>query len=234
MDRPGWRHLWNLGFGLGSAAVAFLLGVAFGNLLRGIPIDENGVYTGSFIGLLNPYALLTGIISLTLFTMHGAIYMCLKSNGVLHQRMKRWATRSWILLALLYLIYTIATFFVLPHLYKGGFNNFLFWFLFLLLLSSITYLPVALQNGKFVRAFFSSSCTILSMIGLAAVGMFPALAPSNIEPSYSLTIYNSSSTPLTLRIMLIIALIGMPLVIAYTCYIYRIFKGKAVVQEDGY
>ncbi|MEK6777429.1 MAG: cytochrome d ubiquinol oxidase subunit II [bacterium] len=234
LDSPGWRRLWDWSFGLGSLLPAILFGVAVGNILRGIPIDKDKVFTGSFIGLLNPYAILIGLLSFVLFTMHGAIYMSLKTDGALRERMRKWVFGTWMAFVILYLISTLATFFVARYLFESALERPVTWILFLLLPAAVLYIPVATKGEKYVRAFLASSATIVSIIGLAAAGMFPRLVPSITDLNYSLTIYNASSTPRTLTVMLIVALLGMPIVIAYTAYIYRVFKGKVVLGEESY
>jgi|WetSurMetagenome_2_1015567.scaffolds.fasta_scaffold127887_1 cytochrome bd ubiquinol oxidase subunit II len=234
VEAPGWRKFWDWSFGLGSILPAVLFGVAFGNILRGIPIDEHGTFTGSFLGLLNPYSILIGVMSLVMFTMHGALYMTMKSDGALKVRMEQWVSRAWIATFVMYVVVTCLSIVVSPFLFEGAFNNPLVWILFFLYFASMIFIPIALKAGKPARAFLSSSISIASVIGLAAVGLFPRLVPSSTDLLYSLTIYNASSTPRTLTVMLVIALIGMPLVIGYTIFIYRVFKGKVVITHDSY
>lgn len=234
VDSPGWRRCWDWAFGLGSLMPALLYGVAVGNILRGIPLNEEGVFTGSFRGLLNPYALLLGLLSLIMFTMHGAAYMTLKTNGELQERMKKWVTRTWVVFTALFILSTIATFSVSPYLFEGTPGNPLWWFFLLLFLASTVYLPLATRREKYLHAFLASSLVITGMIGLAAVGIFPRLVPSITDLAFSLTIYNAASTPRAQTVILIIALIGMPLVIAYTAYVYWVFKGKVELPEKGY
>jgi cytochrome d ubiquinol oxidase subunit II len=106
--------------------------------------------------------------------------------------------------------------------------------LLVLLFATIIFIPIGLKTGKFGYAFTASSLMITSMILLMALSLFPRLVPSSIDLSYSLTIYNASSSPRTLETMLIIALIGVPIVVGYTIWIYRIFKGKVVIDKDSY
>lgn len=231
------KKYWDLAFSLGSLVPALLFGVAVGNILKGLPVEiVDGKVTSSitFLGLLNPYAILVGLISLVLFTMHGAIYMTLKCEGVQRERMLTWINKTWITFVTLYLIATIVSFFEASYLFVGILKNPLFWILFILLFASIISIPVTVKAGRFGKAFLSSSVTITSMIGLTAISLFPRLVPSSINLTNSLTIYNSSSSDRTLLTMLIIAVIGVPIVIIYTIVIYRIFKGKVVITSDSY
>jgi cytochrome d ubiquinol oxidase subunit II len=231
------KKRWDLAFGLGSLVPALLFGVAIGNILRGLPVelkDERVVSSISFLGLLNPYALLVGVLSLVLFTMHGAIYMSMKSTGRQRDRMISWINNTWIAYVVLYTVATFATFFVAPFLFSSMLGNLLFWFMFILLFVTIIFIPVAVRIKKFGLAFISSSVMIAMMIGLVALSLFPRLVPSSINLQNSFTIYNASSTPRTLTVMLIIALIGMPIVIGYTIFVYRVFRGNVLITKDSY
>ena len=234
VDSPGWKHLWDWCFGIGSFLPALLLGVAFGNILRGVPIDIDGSYQGTFIGLLNPYALLIGVLSLVVFTMHGAVYLALKSEGDLRERMARTATSLWIAVVVLYAAATFASTFVSPFLFFTILRDPIFWVVFVLLLASILMIPIWLKAKKFFVAFLSSSTTIAAMIALSALSLFPRLVPSTTSDDYSLNVFQHSSSQLTLTVMLVIALIGMPIVIFYTIIVYRVFKGKVSIGPDSY
>ncbi|HVP12454.1 MAG TPA: cytochrome d ubiquinol oxidase subunit II [Phycisphaerae bacterium] len=234
VESPAWRRAWDWGFGLGSLLPAALLGVAFGNVMRGLPMDGNHVFTGSFLGLLNPYSLLVGVLSLVLFVAHGALYMTVKTDGELRERMGRVASGGWVAVVVLFLAVMVATFFAAPHLFDAGLKRPLFWVVLILLLSGLVYQPVALKAGRFLAAFLASSLSVVCMVGLAAVCLFPRLVPSITDLNYSLDIYNAASTPRTLTVMLIIALIGMPMVLIYTAFIYWAFRGKTVIHEESY
>jgi len=234
VDSPGWRRLWDRAFGFGSLLPALLFGVAFGNILRGIPLDAEHNFAGTFFSLLNPYALLIGVLTLALFTMHGALYLAMKTDGDLKSRVRSWVSPLWIAVIALYVLATLATVFVSPFLFEGMLENPLFWIFFAALLGSVLRIPFAAKAGKDGGAFLASSIAIASMIGLSALGLFPRLVPALGDPQQSLTAYNASSSETTLMTMLIIALIGMPLVIAYTIFIYRAFKGKVVITPESY
>lgn len=230
-----WRKIWDWAFGLGSLIPAILLGVAVGNILRGVPITAAGEWAGSFLGLLNPYALLIGVLSLTMFSMHGAVYLTMKTTGALRSKFQKIAGNLWIVLVSLYVIATTATLFVSPFLFKAKFyHSILFWVFFLLLLVSILLLPVFLGSKKWFAAFVASSGTIAGMAALGGLSLFPRLVPSLINLDYSFTIYNAANTPYTLTVMLIIALTGVPIMLAYTGWIYFLFKGKVVLTPNSY
>ncbi len=234
VESQAWRRLWDRAFAFGSLVPALLYGVAVGNILRGLPLNNSGIFTGSFTGLLNPYALLLGLFSLVVFTMHGAAYMTTKTEGQLQERMKWWALRMWATFGVLFIISTIATVIVSPYLLQGAPGNPLWWLFLLLLLASAVYQPLALKKSRYLYAFLASSGVIVGIIGLAAVGVFPRLVPSITDLANSLTIYNAASTPRTHTVMLIIAVVGMPIVIAYTAFVYWVFKGKVELSEESY
>lgn len=234
VDSPVWRRIWDWAFGLGSLLPAILFGIAVGNILHGVPIDSNGNYSGTFLGLLNPYSIGVGLLSLVLFTMHGAIYLATKSNGDLQDRCQKWATHLWMAFVVIYVVITVWTWIASPFLFKGSIGNPLSIIFIIVLLGSIVYLPIFLKAGKFNRAFLLSSLIIAAMVGQMALSLYPRLVPSSIDLHNSLTIYNSSSSPLALQTMLIIALIGIPIVIVYSIFIHYVFRGKVEITEESY
>ena len=234
VDSPAWRRVWDWAFGLGSLLPAVLLGVAVGNILHGVPIDSNGNYLGTFLGLLNSYSIGIGVLSLVLFTMHGAIYLAIKSDGDLRFRCQNSASNLWIGFVFLYVIMSLWTWLASPFLFKNSPGNPLFYIILLALIGSISYLPVLLKAGNFNRAFFVSSVIIAAILGQTALSLYPRFVPSSIDLQYSLTVYNSSSSPLTLQTMLVIALIGVPIVIAYSIFIHYVFRGKVEITDESY
>ncbi|MHB8580761.1 MAG: cytochrome d ubiquinol oxidase subunit II [Ignavibacteriaceae bacterium] len=234
VSSTGWKRLWDYLFGIGSLLPSILFGVAIGNILRGLPIDIGGNYVGTFLDLLNPYSILVGLVSLSFFAMHGSIYLMMKSEGSVKDKVLPYVNKLWMAFVLLYALASFFTFFEAPFQFNGLLINPLFWVLFILLLISIALIPVFVKANKFFKAIIFSSLTIISMTGLAALSLFPRLVPSNIDLDFSLTIYNSSSSQTSLTAMLYIALIGMPIVIAYTIFVYRVFKGKVEITKDSY
>lgn len=234
VDAPGWKRFWDWAFGLGSLVPALLFGVALGNIARGIPLTAEGLYTGGFFNLLNPYAVLAGVTSLVMCVMHGSAYLVLKSEGAQRDRIRGWRSRSWIVFSALYAILLIATCFAAPFLLQGVPHNPVFGAVLVLLMGSLVAIPVLSGFGRDGWAFLASAVTVFCTVLLAGVCLFPRIVPSSLDLAHSLTLYNAASTPRTLKVMLIIALGGMPLVIGYSAVIYRIFKGKVVITEDSY
>jgi cytochrome d ubiquinol oxidase subunit II len=229
-----WVRAWDWAFGLGSLLPSVLLGVALGNVLRGVPIGPapDRPWEGSFLGLLNPYAILVGLVSCALFVMHGAIYLRMKTEGELADRLRTIALGAFVVFLSLYAIATAATVLVSPSLFQKAATPG-FWILTLVLVVALAATPLAVSAGRRGLAFIASSVLIVTMIAVAAFSAYPIIVPSSIAAANSLTITNSASTPRTLTAMLVIALIGVPLMLAYTVFVYRIFKGKARPAE-GY
>jgi cytochrome d ubiquinol oxidase subunit II len=231
---PAWREFWDWCFTVGSVVPALLFGVAVGNVLRGLPIDAGGTFRGSFLGLLNPYAILVGLVTLTLFTMHGAAFMTFKVNGEHRERMRRWTLWAFRAFIVLYAVATAYTLVVASYLFDGILGNPLFWLFLVLFLIAVVAVPAGLRAGRERLAFAGTAGIVVTMTALAAIGLYPRLLPSGTDLAYSLTIYNASSSPRTLWVMLVIALLGMPLVIGYTVFVYRVFRGKVVLSDESY
>jgi len=143
VDSPGWRRAWDWAFGLGSLLPAVLFGVAFGNVVRGLPIDADGRYTGSFFDLLNPYALAVGVLSLALFVVHGALYLAVRTDGALRERMRSVVSRWWPVCVVLYIIVMVLTFIESRDLLATGYDRTIFWILLVLLTFAVIAVPAA-------------------------------------------------------------------------------------------
>jgi len=234
VDSPRWQRFWDWIFGIASLIPSVLYGAAVGNVLRGLPLDDKQIFTGSFLGLLNPYSLLIGLLSLALFILQGAAWLRLKTEGPQNRRLQSWVTGAWCAVIILYSAATLATIFNAAYLFDGLLQNPLFWATLILLLISLIYIPLANQQNKSGRLFLFSSLLILCVVALTGLSLYPMMVPAQPDLSNSLNIYNSSSTAKTLKVMLLIALIGMPVVIGYTVFVYRVFKGKVNTGESGY
>jgi len=229
-----WRQTWDIGFSAGSLLASLLIGVALGNIAWGIPIDERGEFAGTFLGLLKPYPLLIGVTTVALFMMHGAIYGVLKTEGALHGKLRRWGMNSILFFVICAAITTVATLLYVPHMTEHVWKN--PWLLGIVLVNllAIANIPREFHHGRDWRAFLSSCTAMITLMMLFGLNMYPNLVYRLPNPENSLTIYNASSSPKTLGIMLIIACIGMPLVIAYTVSIYWIFRGKVKIERTSY
>lgn len=229
-----WRRMWDISFTTGSVLAALLIGVAMGNLVFGVPVRADGEYGGSFWHLLRPYPLLTGIMTVALFMMHGAIYLVMKTEGELHDKVRGWIRPTIIFFVICYVTTTMATLLYVPHMTEVMRTHPQFFVVALIGMLAIANIPREIHGGRDFRAFLSSSAAIVCLLALFGLGMFPNLVFSDPNPEHSLTAYNAASSDKTLGIMLIIALIGVPLVLAYTASIYWIFRGKVKLDHSSY
>lgn len=229
-----WRSFWDWAFALASLFIALLLGVALGNIARGVPLDGQQQMTVHLIAALHPYALIVGVTTVLLFAMHGSIYLVMKTEGDLQARVKCWVNPLIIAFFAAATITIVATFVTNLHLIDN-YRTHLWYFIF-----PVTALLVALNIPREISrqrvgwAFLSSAAVIALFMIMLAAGLYPYLVYSSLDPVYSLDIWNAASSPATLRIMLIMALIGMPLVAAYTAAVYWIFRGKVKVGPRSY
>jgi cytochrome bd ubiquinol oxidase subunit II len=229
-----WRQFWDVSFSASSILSAFLIGVALGNIAWGIPLGKDFEFAGSFFGLLHPYAILVGITTVALFAMHGAIYVVMKTEGDLQKQVQGWINRTIIIFIICYITTTLATILYIPSMSANLKANPAFLILPILNMLAIANIPREIHHQKYFRAFLSSCASIAALLALFGIGMFPNLILSNPEIANNLNIYNSASSGKTLKIMLIIAGIGMPLVITYTSAIYWIFRGKVKINSSSY
>jgi cytochrome bd ubiquinol oxidase subunit II len=229
-----WRQMWDISFSAGSILSSLLIGVALGNLACGIPIDANGEFAGTFFGLLKPYPLLVGVTTVALFMMHGAIYGVMKTEGALHDKLRGWAMNSIIFFVICAATTTMATLLYVPHITARVHDNPWLFNLVLANMLSIANIPREFHHKRDGFAFLSSCAAMISLMALFAIDQYPNMVFSWPHPEDSLTIYNSASSPKTLGIMLIIAIIGVPIVIAYTVCIYWIFRGKVKMDRMSY
>lgn len=229
-----WRQFWDVMFSLSSGLAALLFGVAVGNSMQGIAIDQAGNYQGSLLDMLTPYPILVGLLVVALFAMHGAIYLHLKTEGELQARVHGWIWRTFGVFLVLYILVTIFTLVNVP----GAVRNFEAfgwgWIIVVLNVLAIANIPRAIFLNRPAYAFISSCCTIAALNFLFAAALFPNMVVSSLDPGWNLTVFNSSSSHKTLGIMSLIALIGMPFVIAYTLVIYWTFRGKVKLDSMSY
>src|SRR5690242_19197633 len=229
-----WRQMWDVSFAGGSILSSLLIGTALGNIAWGVPISSDGEFAGTFLGLLTPYPLLVGITTVALFMMHGAIYGVMKTEGELHDKLRRWAMNSIIFFVICAVILTMATLLFVPHMAARVKEHPWLFTVALANMLSIANIPREFHHGRDRRAFVSSCATIITLMMLFALNIFPNLVYSLPNPENSLNVYNAASSHKTLGIMLVIACLGLPVVLAYTISIYWIFRGKVKIDRMSY
>ena len=229
-----WRRMWDVGFSAGSIVSSLLIGVAMGNIAGGIPLDDRGEFAGTCWSLLGPYPLLLGVTTLALFMMHGAIYALLKTEGALHDKLRGWINNSIIFFIVCYAMTTMATLLYVPHMAARVRANPWLFSIAIFNMLAIANIPREIHLGRDWRAFLSSCLAMVALMGLFGLEMYPNLVLSNPVAANSLNIHNAPSSPKTLAVMLTMALIGVPVVLAYTVSIYWIFRGKVKLEKMSY
>lgn len=259
-DSATWRSAWDWALFVGGAVPALIFGVAMGNVLQGVPFRFNEdlmiFYDGSFFGLLNPFALLAGVVSLAMLVMHGAAWLQLKADGPVRERARNYGSIAALVtilayaLAGLWLMTGIEGYAIVGTPVTDGPSNPLLgevarspsWIEAYSLRPWIAVAPIlgfvgailaflGLRAGREVSTLLFSKLSITGIIASAGLTMFPFILPSSIDPKSSLTVWNSSSSHLTLFVMLVMAVIFVPIILAYTAWVYKVLWGK-VTEHD--
>jgi cytochrome d ubiquinol oxidase subunit II len=230
---PGWRRAWDVAFFLSSAAAPIVFGAAVANLMLGLPLDAAGQAHVPLRRLLAPYPILVGLLALSLFTLHGSVWLLIKTDGELQGKIRRWV---WTASGVFFVLYFLTTIFTLVNVPRAV-SNFQeapwAWAIVLANVLAAANVPRAAYLRRYGEAFISSAATILALVCLFGLAQWPNLVTSTISPDLSITVRNGSSTPATLRNMAIIAALGMPFVLGYTGLIYWVFRGKVRAGEHG-
>jgi len=229
MESDNLKGVWDTAIVVASFLPALLFGVAFGNIFQGLPMDAAG-YHGTFFSLLNPFGLLTGALFVLLFLVHGALFLTVKTEGDLSARALATANRFWPALLVVAAVFLVAVY-PATKLYDNYLSVPLLLAVPLLAVVSLLAIRINTAKGKPLTAFAASCLTILLVVATGVIGLFPNLIPSSLDTAASLTIYNSSSSQYTLKIMTAVALIFVPIVIAYKIWVYRIFRAKVTPRD---
>ncbi len=237
INSPAWKKLWDACLFIGSAVPAILFGVAFANIFQGIPFDKNHVFQGNLFTLLNPYGIAGGVFFVSMFVVHSAIWLAIKTDGELHRKAAATASAGWVILLAVAVAFLVLTWFATP-LYNNYLQNPALFAVPLLAVAALLAARVYISRNAWWKAWFSSSITIVACVLFGVIGLYPNLYPSSLDPSLSLNAFNASSSPLTLKIMLAVALIFVPIVIAYQSWAYYIFRDKVddhfLATEESY
>jgi cytochrome d ubiquinol oxidase subunit II len=222
-DSPGWRRWWDRAIFFGSAVPALLWGVAFADFIYGVPINAQKEYVGSFFDLVGPYALVGGLTTLSLFTLHGALFLVLKTDGELRERARALAGRLWRLAALLLFVFLAWSYVnaLLAH-DKGVVPD-------VVPLSALGAMLAAawlLRERWELSSFVMSGLAIVLLTATIFLNLYPRVLISSLDRAFSLTIQNSSSSAYTLTVMSIVALVFVPIVLAYQAWTYWVFRKR--------
>ncbi len=228
----GWKKWWDACIFVGSVAPIVLLGVAFANIFQGLPFDDRGYY-GDLIYLLNPYGLLGGILFLMLFLEHGALWLAARTMGQLQNRASSAAAKLWPLVLCVVVVFLIASWFF-TNLFQNYLKTPLLFGVLALAVAALIGVWVFISKKHYFKAWFASAVAIVSATFFCIIGLYPNLFPSNMEPGYSLTAFNASSSQLTLTIMLGVVAVVIPVVIAYQIWAYSLFTDKLTSKDLAY
>jgi cytochrome d ubiquinol oxidase subunit II len=227
-----WRRSWDVGFSVSSALAAILFGVALGNILRGLPIEADGAYHGGLIGLLNPFAIAVGVLALALAVLQGSAWLTIKTEGALQARARTTGVVAVVLVVAAWIAATALAWADARRVFDN-FGNLLAWVGPFLTANILIYLIVAMRSRRDSRTFFLSSLSVVTFAITAGIALYPNLVPA-VDKARSLTVDNAHSSDTTLIVMLVVAIIGMPIVLAYTSFVYWKFKGKVRLDEASY
>jgi cytochrome d ubiquinol oxidase subunit II len=229
-----WRLLWDISYCLSSTLLAFLLGLVLGNIVQGIELNHDYVFTGSWLSFLNPYALLVGITTLALFMMHGAIYLAMKTEDRLYAKLTLIVKNTTIFFIISFVLTTLTTLLYQERLVDDFKQQPWLFALPALAVLVVANLTRSVAKRKYLLAFISSALTIALLLILVAVGLYPLLVPASNAIENSITVYNAAASSKSLQIMLTFAAIGLPLVISYTTFVFYTFRGKVHLDDTSY
>jgi len=220
------KKRWGITFFLGTLIPSILFGVALGNVIQGIPLDDKMEFTGNFFTLLRPYPLSVGILGLFAILMQGVTYTTLKTDGELNEKAYSLSGKIYYGYVIMFVITVILAFIIMPD----KMSNILAWIAAAVFIIAMVFLKLFLSSKKELNGFLASSLAFISLWGITGAIQFPVLVRAIGDSALNITIYNASSSKLTLTVMLIIAVIGVPIVLGYTVYVYRIFRGKITLK----
>ncbi|ACL04051.1 Cytochrome bd quinol oxidase subunit II [Desulfatibacillum aliphaticivorans] len=230
VDSPKWKRVWDTTIFIGNFAPALLFGVAFANIFQGIPFDENGIFQGTLITLLNPYGLIGGVVFVLMFIVHGSLWLAIKTEGDLQARAIQTGKRLWPVMVGAIVVCLIASA-VFTDLYDNYLANPVLFLILVLAVAGLLGIKVFMGKEAWFKAWGCSCLSIVGVTFFGVAGLFPRLYPSSINADLSLTAHNASSSPLTLKIMLVVVVIFIPIVLAYQTWAYKLFSDK-VTEED--
>lgn len=229
-----WRKMWDISYSVSSVMLALLLGIVLGNVLQGFPIGPDLEFSGNWLKFINFYAILCGLTTLALFSMHGAIYLVMKTEGRLFAKLTRLVKRALIFFVTTFGITTLYTLIYIPHLSDRFQSNPTLFVIPLLAFLAIANIPRLISKKSYAWAFVFSSLTVSLLLVLVAIELYPVLILSTADAANSITIYNASASQKSLGIMLTFAAVGIPLVASYTAFVFWTFRGKVELDEMSY
>ena len=225
---PRWRALWDGLVVFGSIVPPIVWGIAMGNVLRGLAINGQMNYVGTFWGLLNPYALVGGLAALLVFALHGALYLTLKTTDALQRRARQMAFRIGGAATGVYFLFVVLSYFYTPFPSRLGLDPGVIPVLAGLTMISVRFL---LQRNLYGWAFAMNGAAIVFSVGTVFAVLYPDLIFSTLNPHWSLTVFNAASNAYSLRVMTLLAVSALPLVLAYQAWTYWVFRQRVTLKQ---
>ena len=242
VDSPVWTKFWDVVFAVGSLLLAVFYGAALGNVVRGVPLDDKGYFfealwtnfrLGTATGILDWYTILIGLAALSTLSLHGVLWLALKTDGSVHDRSQRSARALWWVVLFLTFLVTAVTFRVQPQVLKNLSQHPAGYVFPMLALTGLAGMGWSIRHKDDLQSFLASCLYIVGMLTSVVFGLFPLVLPASTDPAYSLTVYNAKATDYGLRVGLVWWIIGMALATAYFVYVYRNFAGKVRLEGEG-
>jgi cytochrome d ubiquinol oxidase subunit II len=229
-----WRKLWDISYMASSTFITLLLGLILGNLIQGLPVNEKHEFTGDLFTFFNPYAILIAVTTLSLFMLHGSIYLTMKTENRLYAKLTILVNNCSKFFILCFILTSMATLIYIPHMTHEFKRHPELFVLPLVAVLAVLNIKRNIDGRRYFIAFIFSSVTTSILLILFAIGLYPQIILSTLNPDWNISIYQAAASPKSLRIMLLIAAIGTPLVISYTVFVFWTFRGKVKLNEMSY
>ena len=230
IDSVAWRMLWDTCLFIGSFAPALLFGVAFANIFQGIPFDQQHHMQGNLLSLLNPYGILGGVLFVVMFMLHGLLWLSIKAEGDLQARAIKWANGMWFVVLIVAVAFLVASYFA-TTLWANYFGHPALFIIPLLAVAALLGTRFFMGSQSWWKSWFASGLTIVGATMFGVIGLYPNIFPSSLNPAWSLTVFNASSSTLTLKIMLVVAVIMVPVIGIYQSWAYYLFRDKVTADD---
>ena len=236
-----WRSFWDGLFFISSALMAIVLGAALGNVIRGVPLNSEGFFSGPLFtnfllgrnpGVLDWYTVLIGLFTLSVLALHGALFLNLKTEGVVQERSVKLAKKLYVTMVVLGVLASIATASVQPKLLEGIQSRPLAWVLAAGVFASIAAIPFTLRRTSEMAPFLASCGLIVSMLAATAAGLYPTLLSSTLDPANDLNLNNAAAGKLSLQVGIYWWIAAIILAVAYFTYLFRSFRGKVDLSQE--
>lgn len=235
LEEPFWRQSWDVVFWFSSLAITFFIGLLLGNLIKGVPVDHNREMYYSFSELFTPYPMMVGILSIFLFAMHGNQFLLMKTEGELQEKVRKWVPYTTTLFYAFFILTTIWTWMRFPFMLDNLQMYPFLWVLPILLVLCAIATPFFMSKERYGWSFIFSMLTIGFLFIVFGVGTYPFMVISTIDPiNLSLTFMNAAAAYTTLKVVLVVVIIGLPLVFLYGSILYHIFRGKVELSDHSY